>query len=175
MVRPEDDMRPRNFRRPPCEITSIHFEKENTLDFGDQLVYTLEIANCQTRDRRLRLRSVVESGDGRGICMGLSDIFDLETGKKTARTFSMDISSLVPGQYILSLHLMGDSRNSSTGFGDVDKLPRFYIFTIRQSDKLLNLQRSAGYKIKILIAEKIQKKYQKVNIKIEIKESNSQN
>ena len=42
MVRPEDDMRPRNFRRPPCEITSIHFEKENTLDFGDQLVYTLE-------------------------------------------------------------------------------------------------------------------------------------
>ena len=128
-------MRPRNFRRPPCEITSIHFEKENTLDFGNQLVYTLEIANCQTRDRRLRLRSVVESGDGRGICMGLSDIFDLKTGEKTARTFSMDISSLVPGQYILSLHLMGDSRNSSTGFGDVDKLPRFYIFTIRQSDK----------------------------------------
>ena len=54
---------------------------------------------------------------------------------KTARTFNMDISSLVPGQYILSMHLMGDSRNSSTGFGDVDKLPRFYIFTIRQSDK----------------------------------------
>lgn len=134
-IRPEDDMRPRNFRRPPCEITSIHFEKENTLDFGDQLVYTLEIANCQTRDRRLRLRSVVESGDGRGICMGLSDIFDLKTGEKTARTFSMDISSLVPDQYILSLHLMGDSRNSSTGFGDVDKLPRFYIFTIRQSDQ----------------------------------------
>ena len=41
-IRTEDDMRPRNFRRPPCEITSIHFEKENTLDFGDQLVYTLE-------------------------------------------------------------------------------------------------------------------------------------
>jgi hypothetical protein len=65
MVRPEDDMRPRNFRKPPCEITSIHFEKENTLDFGDQLVYTLEniLRSASLINSKERLAGTLDGGD----------------------------------------------------------------------------------------------------------------
>ena len=126
-----DSVRSPDYQNPEIKIIRISFSnKDGVYAYGEKINFTMHISNTMVKYvGNVHLRIVVNSSSGIGVMMSSTrQAIQLQEGSTVVKSFCLDTSNLIPGNYSLAFVL-----NESGEMGaerKIDVLENVYSFTV---------------------------------------------